>query len=306
MNRLSNYTGIIPALITPFDKKGNYDAKCTKEIIDWLTSMNIGGFYITGHTGQGPILDTEERMEVVESVCELTNGRVPVAAHIAAVSSKHSAEMAAHAKKAGCMAVSAVPSYHYKLNLEEMYTYYSEIAEASDLPLIIYAQTATYTPSVEMFQKLSKIQNVEGLKYTGTDHYMMGRIKESLGKDFMLYSGCDEMLLSGLISGADAAIGSTYNIMPDLYMRAVENLKKGNFETAQKELLTANAILEKMFQYGTIASIRAAFEFMGINAGLSPRPFADLTKDEKAKFKKELQQIKAERDIEPIALFNAI
>ena len=306
MNRLENFKGVIPALLTGFDKEGNYDPKSTKEMVDWLASMNASGLYITGHTGHGAVMDRDERMKVVEDVCAFAKGKMPITAHIAAVSSKNSAEMAEHAEKAGCIAVSAVPSYYYKLDSKQMYEYYSEIAEASDLPLIIYAQTANYTPSVEMFRKLSEIKNVEGVKYTGMDHYMMGRIKEHLGKDFMVYSGCDEMNLSGMISGADAVIGSTYNILPDLNMRAIDNLFKGDIKTAQKELLTANAILEVMFKYNLFAALRAGFEFMGVNAGYNPSPFDNLDENAKAEFKKDLQNLKAKSDIESFALFDAI
>lgn len=135
---------------------------------------------------------------------------------------------------------------------------------------------------------------------------MMGRIKEHMQKGFMVYSGCDEMLLSGLISGADAAIGSTYNVIPDLYISASNHLKSGNTDIAKRELMTANAILEEMFKYGINSSIRAMFEFMGIDAGYSPLPFCNLNTDEKTVLKKSLQKIKYNSELHSAALFEYI
>ncbi len=302
---LRDFTGIIPAIMTPFDKNGRYDPACSKEMIDWMIAQGATGFYLTGSNGQGPFMDSSERMEVVETMTGQVAGRVPVVAHIGAVSARHSAEMARHASCSGCTGVSAVPSYYVKLNLQEMKDYYREIAEASDVPLVIYSQPHI-NPSVELFQTLAQIPNIKGLKFTGPDHYMMGRIKAHLGPDFMVYSGTDEMLLSGQIMGADGAIGGTYNVMPDLYIRCRNEFWRGDVISAQRDMLAANAILEVLFRYELSAAMRACLGFAGVNAGRNPHPIHTLEPDETASLKKDLQRLKAALDIPPIALFDAI
>lgn len=304
---LKNYKGVIPAFITPFDKNGNYSANCAKQMIDWQISTGIGGYYFLGSNGYGPAMDTKERMEALESMCEIVNGRVPCVAHIAAVSGKDTVALAKHAASTGCIAVSAVPSYYYKLTPDEMYRYYSEISDAVDLPLIVYAKTADYAPSVAMFRKLAEIPNVKGVKYTGPGHYMMGRIKEALGEDFMVYSGYDEMCLSGIMSGADAVIGGTYNLYPDLCIRAINKLNSGDVAGAKKDYLASNAIIEVMFKYGNLQSVmRAAMSFMGIDAGYNPSPFTEIDESKTAALKEELKALKDRLQIESIDLFDAI
>ena len=304
---LENYKGVIPAFITPFDKNGNYSKSCTKQMMDWQISKGIGGYYFLGSNGYGPAIELNERMAALESMCSIVDGRVPVVAHIAAVSGKDTVALAKHAGKLGCIAVSAVPSYYYMLKPEEMYRYYSEIAEAVDVPLIVYAKTAEYTPSVEMFQKLAQIPGVEGVKYTGPNHYMMGRIKEHLGKDFKVYSGYDEMFLSGVISGADAVIGGTYNLYPELVIRSINKFWSGDVKGAQKDWLASNAILEVMFRHGNLQSVmRAAMSFMGIDAGYNPSPFTEISESETAALKEDLKKLKSTLDIESIDLFEAI
>lgn len=302
---LKDFKGVIPAYVTPFDNDGNYYEKSAKEVINWQISQGVGGFYLTGSNGFGAAMDSCERMKVVESVCEIVDGRVPVVAHIAAVSGQLSAKMARHAESVGCTGVSAVPSYYYKLTPDEMYRYYSEIAEASNLPLVIYAQTHIYEPSVEMFKRLAKIPNVEGLKFTGPNHYMMGRIKEALGRDFMVYSGFDEMFLSGLIFGADALIGGTYNVIPDLYISAKAKFESGDVKGAQKEMFVANRIVECLLANDIQAAMKVSTEIMGMDAGYNPTPFGMMDSGAKEKFLSEMREIKAGTDV-TCELFKAL
>ena len=291
---LKNYKGVIPAFITPFDKDGKYSEECAGQMIEWQLSTGIGGYYFLGSNGYGPAMDTADRMAALESMCSIVNGRVPVVAHIACVSGKDTVALAKHAESVGCLAVSGVPSYYYKLSADEMYRYYSEIAEAVELPLIVYAKTADYAPSVAMFERLSTIPNVQGVKYTGPAHYMMGRIKEHLGEDFMVYSGYDEMFLSGIMSGADAVIGGTYNLYPDLCIRSIDKLNRGDVKGAQKDYLASNAIIEVLFKYGNLQSVmRSAMSFMGIDAGYNPSPFSPIDQEKNKALKAELTALKA-------------
>lgn len=304
---LENYKDVIPAFITPFDKDGNYSESCAKQMIEWQISKGIGGYYFLGSNGYGPAMDRKERMQTLESLCSIVNGRVPVVAHVAAVSGKDTVEMAKHAQSVGCIAVSGVPSYYYKLSPSEMYRYYNEISEAVDLPLIAYAKTAEYAPSVEMFKKLAQIPNLQGIKYTGPNHYMMGRIKEHLGKDFKVYSGYDEMFISGIMSGADAVIGGTYNLYPDLVIRSVNKLKANDVAGAQKDYLATNAILEVLFKYGNLQSVmRAAMSFMGIDAGYNPAPFTEMDASRLPELKDELKVLKDKLQIEGVDILDAV
>lgn len=305
---LENYKGVIPAFITPFDKDGNYSAECAKQMIEWQIAQGIGGYYFLGSNGYGPAMDSEDRMKALESMVEIVNGRIPTVAHIASVSTKETIKMAKHAQEIGCEAVSAVPSYYYKLRPDEMYKYYSEVAEAVDIPFIIYAKTADYAPTVEMFRKLTSIPNVQGIKFTGSDHYMLGRIKEDLGDDIKVYSGRDEMFLSGLVSGADAVIGGTYNLYPDLCIRSINAFWNGDVKSAQKDLLATNAIIEVLFKYGNLQTVmRTALGFMGVDAGYNPSPYnVEISEEKKQALKNELKELKEKLQVEDFELFKAL
>lgn len=303
---LKDFTGVIPALLTPFDANDRYDEAAAKDTIEWLLAQGAGGLYLTGSTGFGAAMDTDERKAVVESICKIVDGRVPLVAHIAAVSAKKSAELARHAAACGCTGISAVPSYYYKLNPKQMVSYYSEIAAATELPLVIYAQCNVYTPSVELFEELAKIPHVEGLKYTGPDHYMMGRIKKALGKDFMVYSGMDEMFLSGLIFGADAVIGSTYNVIPDLVKQGMEHYYAGDIFAARETLMVCNDIVQCLLKYDLWGSMRACQKKLGLNGGGDPTPFGVLDAAGEQALFADLRAIRAAAGETDCALFRAL
>ena len=142
---------------------------------------------------------------------------------------------------------------------------------------------------LDLLRRLAEIPTVQGMKYTAMNHYELGRFKRHMGSDFMVYSGCDEMILSGLISGADGAIGSTYNVFPDIYRKAVDSLYGGNAAKATEYLLCANDILEIMFRYRLMPAMRAALRYMGVDVGIDRSPFPALSAEAEASLKADLR-----------------
>lgn len=304
---LCNFKGIIPALLTPYDKFDCYEPLYSKEMVDWMIDKGVGGFYLTGSNGTGPHMDVEERIKVVDTITRQVNNRVPVVAHIGHVSTKNTVRMAKAAEAAGCTAVSAVPSYYITLTQNEMIDYYRAISESVNLPIIVYAQTDRYQPSVEMFNKLSEIKNVCAVKYTGANMYMMGRIKEHLADRLRVYSGYDEMMLAGQIYGADGAIGGTYNVIPDPYIKALDCFWGGNVSKAQDYIFAANAVVEVFFKYDIGSAMRVGLEMMGVHAGKSPAPCTNMSEESRMHYIDDLKRLHdklAEKGISDIALLN--
>jgi N-acetylneuraminate lyase len=304
--KIEDFTGIIPAVVTAFDENEEYDLSRQKQIIDFLIETKVGGLYLTGTTGQGPFMDSDERIEVVDTIVEYVAGRVPVVAHIAGVSVKQSVKMAVAAAKSGADGVSAVPSYYYSFDYENIKSYYRDIAESTDLPLIIYAMTQKFSPTPSMVAELAETPTIRGIKYTGPTHYIMGRIKRHLDPSFRVYSGSDEMLLSGMIMGADGAIGSSYNVLADIYMAALEDFRSGNVDTASEKMLVSNDILEILQTYDYSAALRAAFSFMGVDSGFNPRPASPATEAMRAALKRDLFEYAATCDVKGIRLLEAV
>lgn len=107
--------------------------------------------------------------------------------------SRLSIDLAKHAYEKGADAISSVPPFYWRFDNESIFQYYKEISESTQLPMIVYNVPLAGLMGIDMIYKLAEIDNVKGIKYTATNHFEINLIKDNLGKDFMLYSGSDEM-----------------------------------------------------------------------------------------------------------------
>ena len=168
---IEEFKGVIPAVLSVFDEQENLDDSGTREFIRFLMSFPIGGLYLTGSTGETFLMDGEERMHQVEVVMDEVGDRVPVVVHVGAMSTRASVKLAEQAAAVGAAGVSSVPPFYFKYTNDQIYGYYRDIAEATDLPMIVYNIPLAGMLSVDMIQRLSGIDNVKGVKYTGTGRH---------------------------------------------------------------------------------------------------------------------------------------
>ena len=274
--------GIIPALITPFDKNGNVNYESIRKLVNREIEQGAGGFYVCGSTGEAFLLSDEERMKIVEVVTEEVNGRVSVVAHVGNINQRKAIEYAKHAQSCGVEAVSSVPPFYYNFTKEEIAGYYAAISDAVDVPMIIYniPALANVTLTAEDITNIMKICNVGGIKYTSYDLYQLDIIRRE-HPDLKIYYGRDEMLCSALPLGLAGAIGSTFNVMLPRFKAVQEAFEAGNIELASKLQGEANEILQILVKYDTKPSMKYLFTKYGIDCGAARPPFKPL--DDKAK-----------------------
>lgn len=289
---IESISGVIPAMLTLFDENEEIDVKRTEALVDFLLERDVDGFYLTGSTGEGFLMTGEERKKVVETVVHRVAGRKPVIVHIGDIGTKKSIDLAKHAYEVGADAVSSVPPFYWKFSEQNIYNYYKDIAEATPLPMIIYNVPLAGLMGTELILKLSQLENVKGLKFTGKDHDQMGHLKEILGEKFMIYSGCDEMSFSGLSLGTDGIIGSFYNVMPELFKEINQAVQNGELTKGVRLQKIATEIILAALKYDYIALMRNMIKWQGIDAGYSRRPFTNYKDSELDTFKETLRQIK--------------
>ena len=138
---IDRFKNVTVALNTPFKENGDVDLDTTRKLVNYLYNKGIKSLYVCGSTGEGFLLDNEERKAVVEAVCEEVKDKMTIIVHVGCASTKHACELASHAEKCGAHATSAVPSVYYRLGEESVYTHWTEITKASDLPFFIYTTT---------------------------------------------------------------------------------------------------------------------------------------------------------------------
>lgn len=307
MSALSKIKGVLPALVTPFDENENFDEGRMRAIVDFLINRGVDGLYVTGSTGEAFMMSPEERKRALEVVTDEVKGRVPVIAHIGAISTNLSIDLAKHAERVGADALSSVPPFYWGFSQDQIVSYYTDITASTGLPMCAYNVPLAGLFGFDLIKKLADIPGVEGIKYTATTHHEIMRIKAEIGSDFIIYSGADEMAMSGLAFGADGIIGSFYNSIPEVYLALYSAVKAGDMEKAKALQEVGNAVIFFTLARNPIAAIKRAMAWQGADAGYCRKPFGNFySAAEEEKLKAEFRAFKAERGLTGVNFLDAI
>ncbi len=303
---IKDIKGVVPALITTFDENEDLDEKRMRNVVDHLLEKSVDGLYLTGSTGEAFLMTNEERKRVVEVVVDQVNGRVPLIAHVGAIGTKISIDLAKHAADAGVDAISSVPPFFWKFDNDSVFNYYKDITGSTDLPMIVYNIALAGLVGFEQIKRFASIEGVAGVKYTAATHFEVMRMKEELGKDFLVYSGCDEMAMSGLSFGADGLIGSFYNLIPELFIAINDAMKKKDLKTAEEKQRIANIIIIYATQRNYVGIMKRALAWSGVDAGYCRSPFQNFSKEEEEGLKNELRALKEKHGITGVDFLDAL
>ena len=301
---ITEIKGVIPANLTFFDEQENVDDKRTKAMIDFMMENGADGFYLTGSTGACFTMTMKERMHVVETVINHVNGRKPVIVHVGDIGTKKTIELAKQAGEAGADAISSVPPFYWKFSKNDIYGYYRDVSEAVDIPMVVYNIVLAGIMDSDLLTRIASLENVRGLKYTARSHDELGILKERLGKDFMIYSGCDEMAFSGFCFGADGIIGSFYNVIPDLYKKIYEAYERSDIQEGIRLQKIADEFIFAALKYDFPSVLHNLMKWRGLDAGYIRRPFYNYTEEELTPLKNDIREIRARLDAKELDVFH--
>ncbi|WP_248549530.1 dihydrodipicolinate synthase family protein [Paenibacillus odorifer] len=268
---LTKFHGIIPAFYACYDDQGNISESRTHALCDYLFEKGVQGVYVGGSSGECIYQSLDERKAVLSYVASNLKGKMTLIAHVGAPSTRDSIELAKHAATLGYDALSAIPPIYFKLPDSAVYKYWSEIMEATPLSFIIYniPQTTGYTLTPSLFEKLLANKKVIGVKNSSMPTMDIERFKRVGGKDVVVFNGPDEQYVAGRIMGADAGIGGTYAVMPELFLQANEFVKAGKFEEAGQIQSDINDIIIALcsLKGAMYAGIKEILKLRGVNIG---------------------------------------
>ncbi len=211
------FRGSIVALITPF-RNGAVDEKSLRDLVDWHVEEGTSGIVPVGTTGESPTLSHDEHKQVVEITIDAVAGRLPVIAGAGSNSTAEAIDFTDHAKKAGADAALVVTPYYNKPTQAGLYAHYRAIAEAVDMPIIVYnvPSRSIVDVSVETMAKLAELPNIVGVKDATADLDRPVLTTETCGEDFCQLTGEDASTLAFLAHGGHGAISVTANVAPRL------------------------------------------------------------------------------------------
>ncbi len=266
MKDIKKYQGIIPALYACYDDNGAVSIERTKALTQWFIDQGVNGLYVGGSSGECIYQGKEERKAVLEAVMEVAKGKITIIAHIACNNTADSQELAAHAESLGVDAIASIPPIYFKLPPHAIAKYWNDMsAAAPNTEFIIYniPVLAGVALTVPLLNEMMKNPMVVGVKNSSapTQDIQMWRDEAiKAGKEFVVFNGPDEQLISGLVMGASGGIGGTYGVMPKLYLKMYDLVKSGDMATALEIQNECCRIIYKMCSghgnmYGFIKAI---------------------------------------------------
>ncbi|MBL8523935.1 MAG: 4-hydroxy-tetrahydrodipicolinate synthase [Betaproteobacteria bacterium] len=223
-------TGSLVAIVTPMLPDGALDFARLKSLIDWHVQEGTDGIVIVGTTGESPTVDFDEHGQLIKAAVEFANKRIPVIAGTGGNSTKEAIHLTEHAKRVGAdYALSVVP-YYNKPTQEGQYRHFRAIAEAVDIPVILYNVPGRTVAdlSTETTLRLAQIPNIVGIKDATANMARGADLLKSAPKDFAVYSGEDVSTLALMFLGAHGTISVTANVAPKLMHEMCVAAAKGD------------------------------------------------------------------------------
>ena len=226
--------GSLVALVTPMLDDGSVDSGSLAQLIEFHIENGTDGIVAVGTTGESATLDEKEHCEVVRQVVEMVAGRIPVIAGTGSNSTREAISLTQCAKQAGVDACLLVTPYYNKPIQEGLYQHYKAVAEAVDIPQILY--NVPGRTSVDMLTetvvRLSKVKNIVGVKEATGDIQRAKDILAQCGNEFALYSGDDATGMEFMLSGGHGVISVTSNVAPRTMHEMCVAAIAGDRETA--------------------------------------------------------------------------
>ncbi len=276
--------GVFSALITPFKADGSLNLGMLGPLAEFELAQGLHGFYVGGSTGEAFLQTADERKTVLRKFAKAVQGRAKLIAHVGAISTDEAVDIGRAAADAGYDAISAIPPFYYDFSAVEVLAHYRALADATPLPLIVYnfpAKSARPLTTADLLALLDH-PKIIGVKHTSQNLYQLERLKTA-APDAVIYNGFDEMFAGGVAMGADGGIGTTYNVMGQLFVALYHAMQAGDLALARALQTRANAVIDVLIDVGVFPGTKAILKGLGVDCGECRRPFAPLTAAQQVK-----------------------
>lgn len=293
--------GLIDAPFTPMDAEGNVNLEPIPAYAKMLKKNGLKGVFINGSSGEGYMLTDEERMALAEAWMDATKDMddFKVIVHVGSCCARSSRKLAEHAEKIGAWGIGAMAPPFPKIGrVEELVKYIEEIAcGAPNLPFYYYhipAFNGAFLPMIDLLKAVDgRVPNFAGIKYTFESMYEYNQCRLYKDGKFDMLHGQDETILPCLaMGGARGGIGGTTNYNGRELTAIIDAWKAGDLEAARDHQNFSQEVINVICRYrGNIVGGKRIMKLIGLDLGPNRTPFRNITPEEEAAMKSELEEI---------------
>lgn len=265
----TNWGRLMTAMITPYDTNGNVDYEKAAHLANGLFKNGSDGLVLWGTTGESPVLSNNEKERLFNTIKEKSECSGPIILGTGTNETKKTIEMNTLASKLGADGVMVVAPYYNKPSQKGLYEHYREIAESTDLPIMIYnipGRTGV-TISTETVARLSEITNIVAIKEAAGDIMQVTALREVLPKDFLIYSGDDALTLPMLSVGAHGVISVASHILARPLQDMINSFIKGDVNQALETHERLMPIFNALFYDVNPVPVKVMLDYLGFSTG---------------------------------------
>ncbi len=276
------FTGACTALVTPF-LGGQVNFPLLHQLLRRQQEAGISAVVLAGTTGESPTLSDGEKLQIFRSARENTD--MTLICGTGSNDTKHAVELSIAAQEAGADALLVVSPYYNKANPEGLYAHYLTIAHAVKIPVIVYnvpSRTGVDIP-ISVYERLSRIPNIAGVKEASTDIVKIARIRNACGDDLPIWSGNDDQAVAAMALGAVGVISVLSNVMPLQTQAMAQAALAGDFDTASSLQCTMLPLIDALFAEVNPIPAKAAMKMIGFDCGKCRLPLGPVSPETEQK-----------------------
>jgi 4-hydroxy-tetrahydrodipicolinate synthase len=271
--------GSLVAIVSPMHEDGSLDLNSLVRLVEWHIEEGTNAIVVVGTTGESPTVDPQEHIELVRTAVQAARGRVPVVAGTGANSTREAIELTTRAREVGADATLQVVPYYNKPTQEGLYRHFVSVAEAVDLPMILYNVPGRTVADlgVETTLRLAQVSGIVGLKDATGDLARAGQLLRRLPPTFALYSGNDDSALALMLLGGHGVVSVTANVAPRLMRQMCDAALSSDLPKARALNARLMPLHTRLFVEPNPIPVKWALQRMGKIAGGIRLPLVTLS-----------------------------
>ncbi len=277
--------GSVVALVTPFDRQGKVDFEALERLVDFQIEAGTDAILALGTTGESSTMTHEEDNEVARCVVERVAGRVPVIAGSGSNCTETMLEKSLAYQKIGVDGLLTITPYYNKSSEEGIYRHFKVVADAVDIPCILYniPGRCGCSISVNNVERLSQHPNIMGIKEASGNVSFAASIAHLLSDDFRMYSGEDALTLPLMALGASGTISVWADVQPALVHEMCRSFLDGDIERAREIQIAGIPLIHALFSEVNPIPVKEAVAQMGLIEANYRLPLCPMAKDTRAR-----------------------